>query len=94
MALVKVLHRRGLRPDAEAVHGDDFLAVGQVDDRGRHAEKAAIVHVDNVQRQAHGHAGVNGVAAVFQDFQTGHGGAGVAGGNHAVDTLHQGAIAG
>ena len=89
MVFLKVLHRRGLGSDSETVDGGDFFPVGQVYDGGRHAQEAAIIDVNHVQCQANGHSSVNSVAAVFQDFQTGHGGTGVAGYDHSVDALHQ-----
>ena len=91
---MKVLDRGCLGPYAEAIDGGHFFPAGEVYDRGRNAEEATVVHVHYVQREAHGHSGVDGVAAFLQDFQAGHGGAGVAGGNHAVDALHERAVTG
>ena len=67
VVLVEVLNRRGLGPDAKPVNGDHLVAVSQVDDGGRHAQEAAIVGVHDIQRQANGHSGVDGVAALLQD---------------------------
>ena len=89
---LKVLDRRGLGPDPEPVNSGNFFPVSQVYDGGSHAQEAAIIDMHHVQRQANGHSGVNRVATVFQDFQTGHGGTGVAGYNHSVDTVKGGEL--
>ena len=94
VVLVEVLDRRGSGPHSQAIYRDDLIPVGQVDHRGRDAEETAIIDVHNIQREANGHAGVDGVSASLQYFQASHGRAGVTGCDHSVDTLHQRSITG
>ena len=89
MVLLEIVHRGRLRPHPQTVYLHNFPAAGQVHDRGRDAQEAAIVDMHHVQRQAHGHSGVDGVATLSQNVQPGHGGGGMTGGHHAVGALHQ-----
>jgi hypothetical protein len=56
-----------LRPPAEARDRHGLVAVGEVDQHRRHAGELDLVAVHDAQRDAAGHAGVDGVAAGAQD---------------------------
>ena len=86
---LKIVHRSGLWPDAQAIDGYHFTAIGKVDDGRGHTEKIALVGMHHVERQANSHPGVDGIAPTPQDVEPGHGGSRMASDHHPVGTLDQ-----
>ena len=74
--------RRRIRPLAADHHRRRPVA-GLEDDRHL-AARAVVVRLQEVQREAGGHGGVDGVAALAEDVEAGLGGERVAGGNHGA----------
>ena len=56
MNLEEVVEGGGLGPHADSIDGDDLSPVRQVDNGGGDSQETALVDVDHVQGQPHGHS--------------------------------------
>ena len=79
---VKVVPAGRLRPPSQAGNSDRFAPGGVMQHKGGHAAETGVLRQGYIQDQPGGYAGVNGVAALFQD-PVGRGGSQImAGGRH------------
>ena len=79
MLLDERLEAGGARPASEAGDGDRFVALGQIDDHGRHAGKVDLIAVHHAERDARRDPGVHRVSTRLQDGVAGFGGEVMAG---------------
>ena len=84
---VEVLDAGGLGPDANAADHVALIGFGEVDHHRGDAAEADELAFQHVDREAGGDAGIDGVAAGFQDLQAGKRGVVVAG-HHDVVARH------
>ena len=101
-----VVQGGGLRPAAETAHREHAVAagagggaaglvvgaIGEEDDDGRHAAEHRGLWLDDVQADAGGDAGVNGIATLLQYSQAAHRGVVMHARNHVPASQHGWAV--
>ena len=73
-----------MRPDADTVDHVHFVAFGEMDHDRRDATEADELALQHIDRQAGRDAGIDRVAAGFQDLEAGERGVVMAGHHHMV----------